>query len=90
MPNHKTNKTGNGVIPLEKIAAVPTAQHPKALRDDSITSYLSFQVLREQKELLETYLDAQSDIEEVSRCGLFTAALKFGALLMIEVFQTEE
>ena len=43
-----------------------------------------------QKELLETYLDEQSDIEEVSRCGLFTAALKFGALFMIEVLQTEE
>ena len=43
-----------------------------------------------QKELLETYLDAQSDIEGISRQGLFTAALKFGALLMIEIFQAEQ
>ena len=42
-----------------------------------------------QKELLENYLDAQGDIEGISREGLFDAALKFGVLLMIEVFQSE-
>jgi len=43
-----------------------------------------------QKELLETFLDAQSDIEDISRKGLFASALKFGVLLMVEVFQAEE
>ena len=43
-----------------------------------------------QKELLGTFLDAQSDIEEISRYGLFTSALKFGVLFSMEIFKTEQ
>ena len=43
-----------------------------------------------QKELLESYLDAQGDIEGISQEGLFQSALKFGVLLMIEILQSEQ
>ena len=38
-----------------------------------------------QKELFENYCDAQGDIEGITRYDTFTAALKFGTLLMVEI-----
>ena len=43
-----------------------------------------------QKELFENFCEAQGDIEAIKRYSTFTAALKFGVLLMVEVFQAEE
>ena len=40
----------------------------------------------EEKELFEEYRDAQSDIEGIARYDTFSYALKFGILLMAEVF----
>jgi len=39
-----------------------------------------------EKELFEKYCDAQGEIEDIARYGTFTYALKFGILLMAEVF----
>lgn len=39
-----------------------------------------------EKELLDKYCGAQEDIESIIRYDLFTYALKFGVLLMTEVF----
>lgn len=39
-----------------------------------------------EKELFEKYCDAQGEIEEIARYDAFTYALKFGILLMTEVF----
>jgi quinol monooxygenase YgiN len=39
-----------------------------------------------EKELFEKYCEAQGDIEGITRYDTFTYALKFGILLMIEVF----
>jgi hypothetical protein len=39
-----------------------------------------------EKELFEKYSDAQADLEEITRYDTFTYALKFGILLMTEVF----
>lgn len=38
------------------------------------------------KELFDTYCDAQGDIEGITRYDTYTDALKFGILLMAEVF----
>ena len=40
----------------------------------------------EEKELFEAYRDAQGDIEGITRYDTFSYALKFGILLMAEVF----
>jgi len=40
------------------------------------------------KEVFETYCEAESEIEEISRYRVYTYALKFGILLMAEVFVT--
>ena len=39
-----------------------------------------------QKEMFEGYIDAQGDIEAITRYDTFVEALKFGILLMIEVY----
>ena len=39
-----------------------------------------------EKELFEQYCDAQADIEGITRYDTYTSALKFGILLMIEIF----
>lgn len=39
-----------------------------------------------EKELFEKYCDAQGEIEGITRYDTFTYALKFGILLMVEVF----
>ena len=39
-----------------------------------------------EKELFEKYCDAQGEIEGITRYDTFTYALKFGILLMAEVF----
>lgn len=41
-----------------------------------------------EKEVFEKYCDAQADIEGITRYDTFTYALKFGALLMMEIFMT--
>ena len=38
------------------------------------------------KELFDTYCEAQGDIEGITRYDTYTDALKFGILLMVEVF----
>ena len=38
------------------------------------------------KELLEEYIDAQSDMEEITRYQTYLDALKFGVLFMHEIF----
>jgi hypothetical protein len=43
-----------------------------------------------EKELFEGYCDAQSDIESIIRYDTFTYALKFGILLMVEIFAEAE
>ena len=40
----------------------------------------------EEKELFEKYCDNQGDIESITRYDTFSYALKFGILLMAEVF----
>jgi hypothetical protein len=39
-----------------------------------------------EKELFDAYCDAQGEIEDISRYDTFTYALRFGILLMAEVF----
>ena len=39
-----------------------------------------------QKETFEKYCDAHTEHEDITRFDLFTYALKFGILLMMEVF----
>lgn len=39
-----------------------------------------------EKEMFEKYCEAQGDIEGITRYDTFTYALKFGILLMTEVF----
>jgi len=43
-----------------------------------------------EKELFEKYCDAQLEIEGITRYDTFTYALKFGILLMAEVFMGKE
>lgn len=47
-----------------------------------------------EKAIFEEYTDAESDIEGITRYDTFTDALKFGVLLMAEIFsdisQTKE
>ena len=38
-----------------------------------------------QRELFESYCDAQGDIECIARYDTFVASLKFGVLLMVEI-----
>lgn len=38
------------------------------------------------KELIDTYCETQGDIEGITRHDTYTDALKFGILLMVEVF----
>ena len=40
----------------------------------------------QEKDLFEKYCEAQGEIENITHYGTFTYALKFGILLMIEVF----
>ena len=40
------------------------------------------------KELFEQYCDAQGDIGDITRYDTYTDALRFGILLMVEVFTT--
>jgi len=42
-----------------------------------------------QKELFEGYIDAQGDIEAITRYDTFVEALKFGILLMIAVYTND-
>lgn len=39
-----------------------------------------------EKETFEKYCDAESDIQSITRYDTYTYALKFGILLMIEIF----
>ena len=39
-----------------------------------------------EKELFEQYCEAVGDIEGISRYDTYTSALKFGILLMVEIF----
>jgi len=39
-----------------------------------------------QKELLNGYIEAQGEIESITRYDTYVATLKFGILLMVEVF----
>lgn len=39
-----------------------------------------------QKEVFEKYCDAHSDMDRIARYDAFTYALKFGILLMTEIF----
>ena len=38
-----------------------------------------------QKELFENYIDAQGDIESITRYDTYVASIKFGVLLMMEI-----
>ena len=42
-----------------------------------------------QKELFEGYIDGQGDIEAITRYDTFVEALRFGILLMIEVYTND-
>ena len=42
-----------------------------------------------QKELFEGYIDAQGDIEAITRYDTFVEALKFGILFMIAVYAND-
>jgi len=52
----------------------------------SILDKLMETLNEQEKELFEQYCDANSNIEEIARYGNFSYALKFGIMLMIEVF----
>ena len=39
-----------------------------------------------EKELFEKYCDAQGEIEDITHYDTFNYALKFGVLLMVEIF----
>lgn len=43
-----------------------------------------------EKELFEQYCEAEGDIEGITRYDTFTGALKFGILLMVEIFMDGE
>ncbi len=43
-----------------------------------------------EKELFEQYCEAEGDIEGITRYDTYTRALKFGILLMIEVFRGQD
>ena len=43
-----------------------------------------------EKELFEKYCDAQGEIEGITRYDTFTYALKFGVMLMVEIFMGNE
>ena len=45
---------------------------------------------KEGNEALNRYLDAQADVDEIVQYGLFAYALKFGVLLMAEIFMGKE
>lgn len=47
---------------------------------------LSASLNEAEKELFEQYCDAQGDIEGITRYDTYSSALKFGILLMIEIF----
>ena len=47
---------------------------------------LSASLNEAEKELFEQYCDAQADIEGITRYDTYTSALKFGILLMTEIF----
>ena len=42
-----------------------------------------------EKELFEQYCEAEGDIQGITRYDTFTGALKFGILLMIEIFMEQ-
>lgn len=42
-----------------------------------------------EKELFEQYCEAQSDMDGITRYDTYTSALKFGILLMAEIFMEE-
>ena len=52
---------------------------------DSMTA-LTASLDNSQKELFEGYAEAQGEIEAITRYDTYVATLKFGILLMIEVF----
>jgi hypothetical protein len=52
---------------------------------DSMTA-LTESLNDNQKELLNGYIEAQGDIESITRYDTYVATIKFGILLMIEVF----
>ena len=43
-----------------------------------------------EKELFEQYIEAQGDIEDITRYDTYKAALKFGILLMSEILMGEK
>ena len=43
-----------------------------------------------EKELFEQYCEAEGDIEGITRYDTYTRALKFGILLMIEIFISQD
>jgi len=43
-----------------------------------------------EKELFEQYCDAQGDMEGITRYDTYTASLKFGIRLMVEVFKEKQ
>jgi hypothetical protein len=43
-----------------------------------------------EKELFEEYCDAQGEMESITRYDTFTYALRFGILLMTEIFMDKE
>lgn len=61
------------------------AAHLKKKNLDKLMSALN----DSEKETFEKYCEAQADIESITRYDTFTYALKFGILLMVEVFSKE-
>lgn len=43
-----------------------------------------------EKEIFEKYCDAHGDIEDITRYDTFSYALKFGILLMVEIFTGQD
>lgn len=80
-----------GNIGFDAGAYAPNSPFVRAaeLRQESMEKLLA-SLDASERELFEQYCDAQSDIEGITRYDTFVNALKFGVLLMAEIFMKQD
>ena len=66
----------------EQDSTLKKAIHFKQINFDKLMAVLN----EPEREIFEKYLDAQNNVEDITRYNTFTYALKFGVLFMTEIF----
>ena len=75
------------INPCTKLHAKDSPFTKAAILKNEMLQKLLDSLNEQEEEILDEFLDAQSEMEETARIEKFSFGIRFGVLLMIEVFK---